>query len=362
MNIYIVGLIFVKNCNVKIDPNLLEKRVNSNFVSYFLLLVHDEGNKYLPIKQNSAEEPATNNQMQGTFASKGKANAENLFNASYSNSNTPQIMPAPTRKISLQPLNQNTPRTSQNNSPIDLYPSHNHSRNNNYNNNNNNHNNNNHKRNSNYSFPSNNSTPSLISPRNNGFPPPAPSSSYSSRLVGKPATLFDYIVTPIKSPGQLQQQVGPKPNETPVIISDFKQRFQQHQNSLNSSRASNSFCNVSYTKSAMSTPVNTSTASNIITNSTNVSVVSNKQEIELVETKDNEAKPKVDFSNLGPLIKKALTESDIDRVSTLAKFYTQLILNNFIVTINIELFFLFQLLTLNSIEDKNESQLLGISH
>ncbi len=323
-------------------------------MSYFLSLVHDEGNKYLPIKQSNSEESATNNQIQGTYASKSKANAENLFNSSYSNSNTPHIMPAPTRKISLQPLSQNTPRTSQNNSPVDLYPSHNHSRNNNYNNNLNSH-----RRNHNFSFPSNNSTPSMISPRNNGFPPPAPSSSYANRLVGKPATLFDYIVTPIKSPGQLQQQAGSKPNETPVIISDFKQRFQQHQHSLNSSRASNSFSNVSHSNSAVSTPVNTSTASNIITNSNNVSAVSNKQEIELVETKTNETKPKVDFSSLGPLIKKALTESDIDRVSTLAKFYTQLILNNFIVTINIELFFLFQLLTLNSIEDKNESQLFG---
>jgi hypothetical protein len=336
------------------------------------------------VDESSAAAVASSNGNQNTTfqgsRGGGKSNAENIFNSSYSNSNTPQtgcLPPAPTRKISLQPLNQHTPRTSQNNSPIDMYPSHNHSRSN-YSNNNNFNNNtsmSNNRRGSNFSFPSNNSTPSMISPRNtyhnqqhnnSGFPPPAPSANYSSKLVGKPQpTLFDYIVTPIKSPGQLMQQqqlgkVAEQQQQTP-LINDFKQRFSQHQHSMNSSRASVSFGNVSYSNSVVSTPVNTSSASNIITNNSVVGASGGveKQEIELVETKASEAKPKVDFSNLGPLIRKALSESDIERVSILAKLYTQLILNNFIVTINIELFFLFQLLTLNSIEDKNESQFLG---
>jgi hypothetical protein len=42
---------------------------------------------------------------------------------------------------------------------------------------------------------------------------------------GKTTTLFDYLVTPIKSPNH-------NPADTPVIISDFKARFQQHQQQL----------------------------------------------------------------------------------------------------------------------------------
>ncbi len=270
------------------------------------------------------------------------------------------------RKITLQALTSNTPRStaanSQANSPLDLFLNQNNKRK--------------LKKNVSFSSQTHSSPNVIISPRN-GFPPPGPPSSsqsqsaasnYSSKAKSNTATLFDYIVTPIKSPGQQDQFK----NETPVVINDFKNRFQQHSKSFNKSKSFNhSNLTMSNPNSVNTTPVN-HTNSNIIINSANIqSQQLQKQqqqkleqlnEIELLEKQLSEQKletKKVDYTNLVTSIKNTLSESDLERASLLAKLYTQLILNNFIVTINIELFFLFQLLTLNSIEDKNELQILG---
>ena len=335
--------------------------------------------------------------MKQNFMNKS-INNENIFNSSLSNHNTPFAQPPPPmqssssfhanhtvtstqgRKISLQPLASNTPRssTSQTNSPIDLYLNPNRNKRN--------------QNNSNYSFSSQHSHSSpnfIISPRN-GAPIPTPTSaiSYSGKVSGSGnrnghaplPSLFDYIVTPIKSDSQTNQV------ETPVLISDFKNKFQQSFNSSSSSHRN--FKTHSNNTSASTTPIN-STNSNIINNnnshySINSSKLANasnnnnnnqsynnnnnsnyrqnnrnNQEIELVETKRSESRPRIDHSKLGNMIKNSLNEKDLEKVSILAKLYAQLIMNNFIVTINTELFFLFQLLTLNSLEDKNESQNSG---
>lgn len=67
--------------------------------------------------------------------------------------------------------------------------------------------------------------------------------------------------------------------------------------------------------------------------------------------KQNTQKQIIDFKKA---VLEKLSESEMNKLSVLAELYACLLLNNFILTINTELFFLFQLLTLSVIDEKPE--------
>jgi hypothetical protein len=181
-------------------------------------LLHEEGNKYLPIrttttnnatlisKANNLDEKL-NNSSNELNKFNNRFNAENIFNSPSSSGTTPKCNSA-SRKISLKPLN--TSRSGGGGqSPIDNF-----NPNRSYNSNTNN----NFRR---YAS----SISAHNSPNTNVYSPKGGYSSNSSKPQPKTTTLFDYLVTPIKSPNH-------NPADTPVIISDFKARFQQHQQQL----------------------------------------------------------------------------------------------------------------------------------
>lgn len=326
--------------DLKINPNL----VNSQFVSYILTLIHDECNRYLPLRPATTktikpnEFPShritpTAQTVQIRRQHNNRATAESLFNSSLSNNNTPQSASQSnfSRKTSLQVFNNcnSTPRTTT--SPIDVY----------LNNNSTNRQGGggggggnrlrNHR-----SF---NNLSQNISPRNvthTNIIPTGP--SYSSKLVGgnrtpTNTTNHNLIVTPVKS----------------------------DQNLLNTSSNFNlGMFNYTNNTSPVCTPVN-QTNSNIISTTDGFDSAS-KTGVELIEKMPESKFDKEYLNNLGELIANVLTDQDKSRVTLLAELYSKLILNNLIVTINTELFFLFQLLTLNPIEDKHESQSNSIKY
>ena len=255
------------------DQNILDKRINSTFVSYFLTLLHEEGNKFLSNRtlnqQPIIEETHTSEIPQKNFK---KLNSENLFDSSFSASNTPKSTTSH-RKISLQPIN-NSPR-SINNSPIDLF----------------NHLTRNKKGNlSVQSTPTSNYSPKTM--------------SYSSKLTNR-ATLFDYIATPVKSPTYV------KSTESPAIISDFKNRFQQHQQQLQHNNSSgNNSTPQSQDKSPLAAKFDQI-----------------QEEYVVIDKKDIDECKKMQFLNLGSTIKESLNKDEMDRLSILATFYSQLILS-----------------------------------
>jgi len=209
-----------------------------------------------------------------------KLNSENLFDSSFSASNTPTLKSNSShRKISLQPINpqQNSPK-SINNSPIDIFSYVNK-----------------HKK-GNFSLSSQSSPQSNFSPK---------TVTYSSKLTNK-ATLFDYMATPIKSPTL-------KSSDTPAIISDFKNRFQQHQMQL----MQNSTINQQQQQP------------NLLDNSPLKFHPEQKVEEEyvVIDKKDLDECKKMQFLNLGTHIKESLSKDEMSRLSLLAKFYSELILS-----------------------------------
>lgn len=221
-----------------------------------------------------------------------KPNSENLFDSSFSASNTPTIKSNSShRKISLQPINpqQNSPR-STNHSPIDLFC-----------------NVNKHKK-GNFSISSHSSPQSNFSPK---------TVTYSSKLTNK-CTLFDYIATPIKSPTC-------KSNDTPAIISDFKNRFQQHQMQLIQNNAISQQQQQSHVTE--NSPLKTQPEQ------------MQEEEYVVIDKKDLDECKRMQFSNLGTQIKESLSQDEMNSLSLLASFYSELILSKLNLDLNFTLIF-----------------------
>ena len=264
-------------------------------------MLHEEGNKYLPIRTattNNASIVSKNNNLDEKLNNSSnelnkfnnRFNAENIFNSPSSSGTTPKSNSA-SRKISLKPLN--TSRSGGGGqSPIDSF-----NPNRSYNNNNNN--NNNFRRHASSISAHNSPSTNVYSPKN-GY------TSNSSKPQPKTTTLFDYLVTPIKSPNQ-------NPADTPVIISDFKARFQQHQQQLIQQHQDK----LQNQRQSSQTSLNNQTIDQ------EMSITADN------ETEQNEAEFKKVHSDLGLSIKEKLNESDMERLSLLAKFYSHLILSKF---------------------------------
>jgi len=124
-------------------------------------------------------------------------------------------------------------------------------------------------------------------------------------------TLFDFVTSP-----PVQQEQSASKQDT---INDFKARFYQHQNKLE--------------KCEQNLPDTTS----------------NLEEQPLQAAQPQPQKQITDFK---AAILEKLTDSDTLKLTLLAELYASLLLNNFILTINTELFFLFQLLTLSIVEER----------
>jgi hypothetical protein len=243
-------------------------------------LLHEEGNKFLS-NRASNQQPIIEETHPSDIPAKNfkKLNSENLFDSSFSASNTPTLKSNSShRKISLQPINpqQNSPR-STNHSPVDLFS------------------NVNKYKKGNFPFSSQSSPQSNFSPK---------TVTYSSKLTNK-ATLFDYMVTPIKSPTC-------KSADTPAIISDFKNRFQQHQQQLMQNYALNQ----------QQQHVNDKSPLKLQTEQIQ------EEEYVVIDKKDLDECKKMQFLNLGTTIKESLSEEEMSRLSVLAKFYSELILSN----------------------------------
>lgn len=253
----------------------LDKRINNNFVSYFLTLIHEEGNKYLPVRNS---QPSTN-QTQSTDETSSPTptsstniinfnksqNIENIFNSSLSNTNTPQSN-FKNKKIYLQPLPSNSSRNSASCSPVEFANASFSSKTNN--------------RNGGYSQSGQSSPrPGIFSPKN---------SQFSSKASNSKPTLFDFISTPNKSPNYHKQ------SDSQHIINDFKNRFQQHQHNLQQQQQ-----------------------------------ISQMPQSPLAQTPVEVVNvgPKKDYSKLGESVKETLNANDLLKLSLLSNFYTQLILS-----------------------------------
>jgi hypothetical protein len=258
--------------------------------------LHEEGNKYLPIR-TTANNNATlisktnnlddklNNSSNELNKFNNRFNAENIFNSPSSLGTTPKCN-STSRKISLKPLN--TSRSGGGGqSPIESF-----NPNRSYNNNNNNF-----RRHASSISAHNSPSTNVYSPKN-GY-----SSNSSKPPQPKTATLFDYLVTPIKSPNH-------NPADTPVIISDFKARFQQHQQQLVQQ----------HQRQSSQTSLNNQTIDH------EMSIAADN------ETESNETEVKKVHSDLGLSIKEKLNELDMEKMDILAKFYSQLILSIFFLT------------------------------
>lgn len=265
-----------------------------------------------------------------------------------SNVNTPSSN-FKNRKIILQALPCNSSRNSNANSPVDQNSSFVKS--------------NNFKRHNTFAGLSTSSPNNgILSPRNgNSNTPP-----YLSKLNNK-ATLFDFIIAPNKSPS------NQKAAHSPTLINDFKNRFVQHQNKLKSQQT-----NVKVQKVFQSPLISQSNTDSQIFQNDQLS------DIDCIKTTANNhdlinnEKKNTDYSRLGETVKNSLKSEELLKISLISDFYCQLILSifhffltktllltfkkdNFALTLNTELFFLFQLLTLNSIEDKRNCNPKGKS-
>ena len=364
------------------------------FVSYFLTLLHEEGNRFLPTSKPATatshnatshqtnkhtHNTATNNNTPRTGGVGGNFNrfnnTENVFNSPCSTAQTPKSACMATRKISLKPLN--TPRSGgggggvNNSSPHDLF-NQSGGGGGSGNRNNNNNNNNNYNRRSIQNFSPSPTCVSFPSRSNNNYN--NNNNSSNSKLASKP-TLFDYLATtPIKSPNHQQTTNGAVDNS--VIVRDFKNRFQQHQQqlvqqhhrsqqqqqqqqqtpqpeqaaSIDPAVEMSPLIDIERQRAAASL-----TAANGLMPKTTVTPVSatpSTSTATATTTTHPAVKTKEEHAMLGESVREALDSGEMQRLSTLADLYAQLILNNLVLTLNTELFFVFQLLTLSSaVED-----------
>ena len=114
------------------------------------------------------------------------------------------------------------------------------------------------------------------------------------------------MATPIKSPTC-------KSTDTPAIISDFKNRFQQHQQQLMQNYA---FNQQQQQHANDKSPLKLQTEQ------------IQEEEYVVIDKKDLDECKKMQFLNLGTTIKESLTDEEMSRLSVLAKFYSELILSN----------------------------------
>lgn len=278
-------------------------------MSYFLTLVHEEANRYLPLKNITNNHPKLNQKVSnGNFSTppnskiislNQSSNTDNIFDSTLSNVNTPNSN-FKNRKIILQPLPSGSPRNSNTNSPVEQNLSSTKA--------------NNFKRYNTFAGSSNSSpTLGMLSPRpdQNSTPP------YISKLNNK-ATLFDFITTPKKSPSHQKQ------SHSQVLINDFKNRFVQHQNKIHSQPTNNG----QFKKNSQSPLIFQSNIDSPIFGNDQFTEINDKKYTEQSEI-DEHSRNK-DYSKLGDVVKNSLKPIELLKVSTLSDFYCELILSNFV--------------------------------
>ncbi|RNA23371.1 hypothetical protein BpHYR1_015655 [Brachionus plicatilis] len=283
----------------------MDYKINNNFVSYFLTLIHEEGNRYLPLKNLVNSNPIINQKSAiGNFSTppnskiislNQSSNSENIFDSTLSNVNTPHSN-FKNRKITLQPLPSNSSRSSAANSPVDQNSSYMKP--------------NNFKRHNTFAGSSSSSPiPGMLSPRNssNNTPP------YLSKLNNK-ATLFDFITTPNKSPSHQ------KSSNSQSLINDFKNRFVQHQNKLQSQQT-----NGKVQKTPQSPLVIQPNIDSPFLENDQFPEINSKNSTQSNQTNQEDQK-KVDYSKLGESVKNSLKSNELLKISTLSNFYCELIL------------------------------------
>ena len=200
-------------------------------------------------------------------------------------------------------------------------------------------------------------------------------------------TLFDYIASPVKSPNEnsrgiispLAQPQPQHPAPTGQASESFSSRLREVSSGVvfnNSVSAWPTVMSSRGSSSKFNTPVKSTTTSSAMIKS------SNEEELKVAPNNENIVEMDFEVENKEAVAKelcfecveKSLEKNDIQRLSILAHFYSQLILSNFnstminyfilsilscyyfkgnlTLTVNTELFFLFQLITLNPNENK----------
>jgi hypothetical protein len=313
---------------------MLDNRLNNDFISYFLSLLHEEGNKYLQILNKTShstptkqpQHPITN--ITNITPTNSKQRHEQFENKMQT-LNTSLITPksnSKQRKITPQKLT-NTPNSNN----VNLSFHNDQNSNGNYYRN----------RRNNSSFTSPNTYSDNIimnypsSPINNFNNSPKPIISFKS--ASRQTLLSDFISTPIKSPKQANSNIlEPLRSlpETSILPSIEKIGL----------------------KLSLKNNPNVSPQGKTIT-------VENK---EILKAKNQ--------AELGQAVKNALNEIEMKKMDNIAKVYSELILSNFnlylifnrslnfvffldnlVFSLNTELFFLFQLLTLNSLDENSKN-------
>ena len=261
--------------------------MNNDFISYFLSLLHEEGNKYLQILNKTTHAtPATQYSTPPShppitnitnITPTSKNNRHEHFENKLQNMNTSLITPksnSKQRKISLQPLT-NTPNSngSFTNDHNGYYKN---------------------RRNNNSLFTSPNTYSDNIimnqptSPIVTNQSPKHISSSYSSKLASKP-TLFDFISTPIKSPKQGNNNIlEPLTSLPEASILPSAEQISKKLSLLNKSK--------------------------------------NEKQENLVD-ENNEILKSINQKDLGLSVKTALNAAEMKKLEDVAKVYSDLILS-----------------------------------
>lgn len=272
-----------------------------------MTLIHEEANRYLPLKnfqnnhsiknQNSVFTNFTTPPNSKVISLNKLSDTENIFDSSMSNVNTPNSN-FKNRKIILKPLPSNGSRNSSANSPVEQNSPHFRS--------------NNFKRHNTFAGSSVSSpNTGILSPRNGNNITP----TYLSSKLNNKATLFDFIITPNTSPS------NQKPSHSQTLINDFKNRFVQHQNKLKSNQT-----NVKNQKTPQSPLIIQSNTDSQILNNDQLSEAHCKS-ITINPSPTNEKKNNIDYSKLGETVKNSLKSNELLKISTLSDFYCQLIIS-----------------------------------
>jgi hypothetical protein len=149
-------------------------------------------------------------------------------------------------------------------------------------------------------------------------------------------TLFDFITTPIKSPTII------KPNDSPIIVNDFKNRLVQNQITPTNTQNQNIISNYHTPVQQHHPPFN---HSNVLNGSgggcgnkrlSNNNLSSNNMIMEVEQSHANTGEIEMSqekikqFQDLSSNIKNLLGNNEKENLALIAKFYSQLILSNLI--------------------------------
>jgi hypothetical protein len=117
------------------------------------------------------------------------------------------------------------------------------------------------------------------------------------KISPKPPTIFDFITTPIKSPIYRPNNIETQK----IVISDFKNRFQQHQHQQQQQQRQQSLSN-----SITSTPI-------IVNNSTSTTNNNTSKEVASSPIEDPELKRK-QYTELGSTLTKSLEAKEMEKL------------------------------------------------